>query len=861
MIIVKVVILILIYTSFGFSNDRELYKTILETLIGAGELEEALQVAQKGTEMFPEDIYWWEKYAQLLIWNNKLNEALDVLIKAGELFNNRDFLRKAFELALKLRDYNKASLLISKTDVSQEKALEVYRGEGNIYRLIEYLKSKEDKESLSMLIDILVFLGELNEALKIIEKMKNLYGYDVNLAMLEANIYYKKGNFVKSLSTLKKFMELVDEDNTEFWMSLSDIAWDLRDYETSLTASMKLIRLNKARREDYFRVFAILIHKDIEKAILIARESYKRFGSSDLFKKGLYVLHDNNRIEELIIFIENIIKMEEGIIDKDIAELYVHSLSRLGKYKKAVNFIESFLKKHKNSTLIAQYIYMLIELELFHKLKDIIYKYSDEYKDDETVTKALISGYIVLGYPRKAFILYKKRGIKDRILLYEIFNAMGRKNEAFMIKYREFSKIKRIIENGNHISNVEIDVISRYMYLGISFLSKHQYEKLLEITKDILPDNIWQEFYQSFLIKYRRYKELEYIASRKESSIKRWVRINLFLLGYSVRIDDIFKTPKEKALIYYKEGNYLKAYSYMSIIASEYIYDRGFVNTFINSYRFLKDKVKVNLKLEDWGAYKEIEKRFIYESTYSIDVYFDAITPATQPIGQWYKAGVSYNHDYSKTNIRTSIGILKKLKTVPILKFEISEDITKDLKVNVEWDFNAEPKDTIYMYLNLLEDSVKINSKLYFQEDLSLDVSYQVDFYKNYNYENIGISNGFNINIHGPAVLEDIFRISLGYEFRDYTNYTDNILPVDFHNIIIYLNTYESVRLLSRIETYISGGIGYNSAFGNSFFVSGGFKSRIFGIDELSLNLNLSRNTVSVEDTLVVFELSYLWLF
>lgn len=109
----------------------------------------------------------------------------------------------------------------------------------------------------------------MEDALKYIKQLEEIKQLDIHQINLYASILYAMKKYQDSLYVLKKYINNIEnfekeenkEEISDYYKTLSDLAWFLRDYETSIYASAKLDSLSKSRLVDYIRLSTYYLEK------------------------------------------------------------------------------------------------------------------------------------------------------------------------------------------------------------------------------------------------------------------------------------------------------------------------------------------------------------------------------------------------------------------------------------------------------------------------------------------------------------------------------------------------------------------------------------------------------------------------
>ncbi len=506
-----------------YSADRETLKLIISALLGVGKLEKALKVAERGTSLFPEDHFWWETYAQLLIWNDRTAEALEPLVKAYKLSRKRELLNRAFYLALALNRYDVAKELLAEgAKASQEEKELIYKETGDVEALIELLKSKGDRKSVLSLAELLFALGRKKEALETLERLSKTSGRDARSALLEARIFFSQKRFRKALEILKEVMNSTPSDYEEFWATLSDLSWMMGDYETSEIATMKLIEHKKARAGDYYRAVDILSLKDPQKAISLSLEAWSRFRVLLFLERAVDIAYQAKKWDVVIRLVGKHRKLTKN---NYILRLYAEALLKTGKRGKAFALIENALEKHYTDTLLSYYLYTLIEHKEHLRLEKVIRRY--RHKEQE-LPLPFIYSYLFLQQGNKAYKLYRRTKLKDNILKADILTLLGKEREARNLRFREFIRMKKKIRENPELLQ-EPEFLRRFLYVAMDFVKAGGYERMLFEARDTLHEDVWRDIYLSFLFRQGRYERIKRLARIEKYYLEPWMKINLYL--------------------------------------------------------------------------------------------------------------------------------------------------------------------------------------------------------------------------------------------------------------------------------------------------------------------------------------------
>ncbi|MBX0311637.1 MAG: tetratricopeptide repeat protein, partial [Sulfurihydrogenibium sp.] len=276
--------------------DEELLKLILITFLGNQDLENAYIVAKKGAELFPNNPYWLKNLGQVAIWTKRPAEGIEAYLKLYQITKDENTKRELFNLALATNRFDIAINLVEKDALSGKfndlkTLLYIYQQAGEVKKLTEILEAMYEKDKnidiLRNLTMILYNYGNLDKASKYGEILYSRQDKNYKDVLLYSSILYAKKDLKKSLEVLKSYIpnitvgKDIEEDKLEYLYTLSDLAWALRDFDTSINIAVQLDKIDKGRLAEYIRLYTHFYYKKEYKLsadyALKGYEKYKDF--------------------------------------------------------------------------------------------------------------------------------------------------------------------------------------------------------------------------------------------------------------------------------------------------------------------------------------------------------------------------------------------------------------------------------------------------------------------------------------------------------------------------------------------------------------------------------------------------------
>ncbi len=521
------------------SSSNLLMRLALSALLGAQKLEQALALAKKGTELFPKDPYWWEKYAQILVWTGRTEEALEPLLRLYELTGDKETAKQLFSLSVALRNYDLALRLIKEVEPPYKDAVFIYMETGKVDKLIEYLQAQKTQEAKELLAQLLFSLGRLKEALNAVQEAEG-FGQKPELVLLKANILYAMREYKKALEVLKGYADKNPED-VDFWQTLSDLSWMLGDYQTAVRASLWLIDKDKARAEDYQRVVLYFSEKEPEKAIKYALEGWQKHQTVFLFERAMYIAYINQKWDTLI----DIANRERSIVfEKDyLLFYYLEALIRRGDVTQAINLLEKRLKERFSTQLLAFYLYTLVELEDAQRLKKAVREY-ERYAVD--IPEPFIVAYIKLQLGAYAFNLYRRAKLDNPVLYADVLSAYGKEDEAKDLRFKLFTERRKRLREDPSLYE-DVNFMREFLYLASEFMQRSEYERLLLNLEKVLPEREIRSVYLAYLLSKQEYDKASRLVRFMRYKEEAWMALNRSL--YEMELDEVRKILTAKGEI------------------------------------------------------------------------------------------------------------------------------------------------------------------------------------------------------------------------------------------------------------------------------------------------------------------------
>jgi predicted Zn-dependent protease len=872
----------------SYKTEEKYYQLLVQSFLGANDLQNALRVLEDAVRRFPQNPKWWELYGQVLLWNKMGAKAGEAFYEGYKNTKNKELAQKAFEISLAFNRIDIAKELMEIVSVPPDVKLYIYDQLGDVEGLLKLLYVLKTKDMLLMKAEILNASGRKKEAEETINEYIKIYGKDERSVLLLANIYYSDRKFEQSLKVLKDFLPSATEDNVKFYRTLSDLAWMLQDYDATALASEKLISLSKGEMTDYIRLSELYFRKGSKRAVSLALEGYKKFEDLILLKTAFYYSYAFGLYDQTVaIFKDHRDKLQE---DVNTVLSYLLALQQLGKKEEALEELEKSLAKAKTPELISFYIYSLVEAQRVEKLKSALKEY-EAYARNPSVAQAYAVAYIFLQKGQTALRYYKLSGSKDPLLYADIINVMGMEEEAKAIKLKAYRELK----NGG-VPWDDLEKLRLYLSLAMEFENPEIFEKKLQRARGVLSDAVWKDIYFAYLFSKEQREKAILQQRLYKYPLKPWMWLNLalwqddrYLVLQLLESDPEALPIRDRVEALRRVGQLRRALELAFKGLEENPYDYQLYKQFRDLAVQESNRVSLEATHQKREAYGQFVERLevetkLGETNYSLGFRSSTFQPTykkdqviEQKVGG-YQAEIYLRRRFDMGYIGFGIGQLERLRSVANFRLFGESYLFSRLSAGFEVGYRQPSTESLYLELGGLKHHAKLSltftpySRLSFYSSLEFSEFYSQDIKR--------LGTGFY------TYNQAQYKLKAGYPdytlraFFSYGNYREK---AGSKGVIEQLSPFTAFRVLP--ENYYTVGLGFSFGFEHKdsytrfwrpFFDASlaynslgslgisteiGLGGAVFGRDNLSLGLSFSKNTGGIEETVIGPYLIYRYYF
>ena len=512
----------LMYKSFLFSKD----------------LKNAYKIAKKAILLNPNSVSWHEKMAEISLWSNHNNEALDQYTWIYKKTDDTKLADKIIKQMLATYQYKKAFPIIKKeirkkkklkkTDQIIDISSKIGEPENAIKLLKQQYKKHPSTKYLSDILSLYMIIGEFDGIEEIVKKYENAKDKDIKGSMALSKYYFIKKDLDKAYKALLDIKSKATKEDKEYFIHLSDMGWYLGDYNNAVYASLMLYRSKEARVVDYTRIETMYIKKDIALVKNIAIDAIKNHNNKTIFLSYANEIIDKGDFKTLdkTIQIQLNDKNNSKILKEDPnfwlikAKVDEHFL-REAKVKE--DLFKALSLNSKSVAIKKTIIWNLINANQYQEIKKMIEDIEKNKPINKELYHPLSAAYFTIQQPTKAYSYINKSielepdNINLLFLKTEILAQQGKIKE----KKKELKNILSILTNRSDNDPKLLkdnDFLRAYLQASLEIASHDRFIQLLSGSKKYLTTKDYKELMIADALKQKKYQKAQKIYKTLKKS-------------------------------------------------------------------------------------------------------------------------------------------------------------------------------------------------------------------------------------------------------------------------------------------------------------------------------------------------------
>lgn len=279
--------------------DPQDYVLAFDALIGAGDLQRAFDVAQKAVQSVPQDRAWRLRLAKVSQWTQRpevMAEQWIAVFQQGD--HSPGTVAKVIELApladkplVALQAWTIYAQQKSLTDTQWQDVFALYESAAQPESGSEFFAQQFKHSQHPLMLEYAARLaqnaGNDARAEAFYTQRAALEPFSLDSVLRAVVSQVRRGKMREALTLMEAREARIPADAMEFWRLLSQVAWELRDYDVARKAYARYARLPQAVSSDWSRLIFLVRREHPGQAADLAIEAYKKFGLVDQLLLGL----------------------------------------------------------------------------------------------------------------------------------------------------------------------------------------------------------------------------------------------------------------------------------------------------------------------------------------------------------------------------------------------------------------------------------------------------------------------------------------------------------------------------------------------------------------------------------------------
>lgn len=288
--------------------DPQDYALAFDAFVAAGDLQRAFEVAQKAVRSVPQDRAWRMRLATISQWTERpqvMAEQWIALFEQGD--HSPTTAAKVIEFApladrplVALEAWTVYARQRNLSDKQWQDVLTLYESAAQPERGADFFVAQFKRHQYPLLLEYAAQLagnaGDDARAESLYVQRTELEPFSLDSVLRAVVNQVRRGRMREALTLMKTHEARVPADALEYWRLLSQVAWELRDYDLSRQGYERYARLPQAVSADWSRLIFLVRRDHPGQAADLAIEAYKRFGTTDQLLLGLGIYAERGDI-------------------------------------------------------------------------------------------------------------------------------------------------------------------------------------------------------------------------------------------------------------------------------------------------------------------------------------------------------------------------------------------------------------------------------------------------------------------------------------------------------------------------------------------------------------------------------------
>jgi tetratricopeptide (TPR) repeat protein len=404
--------------------DEQIFSLAYEVFLGNRNLRDAYLVSEEAVNQVPDSLVWRRRLAQVAEWRRRPEVALVQWLHTARRTQQKADYEQVLRLARGLYDYDNIILAIQgvaarggqPAERQWMELVQAYEASGRADEAITYLESVTQSQPQKVVLEQLVRLyenvGRPAQSISTLERLESDFGPSLPWSMKRAALLSQEHRLRDAFVALQRAQPLAKDDDTEYWRTLGDLAWQLQQTEIAEGAYQVMYRTNRLPDELIERMIRVLSQRAPLEAAQLAQQAWRRSRQPSLFLSMLDLYGAQGAWDRVRQAFETLSKSDESLFAES-DRYWVHRAQFLGRIDRAPQAMRAFQRAMAlNPTSLdirAAVLWHLIEQRQFETLREYTTRWAREAEAYSSLWGPFAAAYASLGEPHRAVTFYARQ--------------------------------------------------------------------------------------------------------------------------------------------------------------------------------------------------------------------------------------------------------------------------------------------------------------------------------------------------------------------------------------------------------------------------------------------------------------------
>ncbi len=395
------------------------YDLAWQAFLGAGQLNDAIRLAQRALRAYPDSVLWHRRLASAAEQNNDevlaaRNDAWLVITAHQDklLDHTIDLANATFQNDLAIRLMQQRAFHEAFNPGHWQALIDSMLNLGRFDQALASLQQADRRHPRPFFLreqaNVLLQAGRPAARASVLRQMIERYGAAPETVLQLASLEYAQGHLEQALGTLRRGRALATAKDTVYWQTLSSLAWMLQDFDEAAAASRILVRAASAQAADYQRLYQIYIANRPAVAYAYALVGWRHTHASPLFFQALTAAGQLGPAALSQTLFDSVRPQDRAMLEgqPQFWMQWAQLARQQGNDKLARSrYAQALRRAPSDAHVIAGYLWLLIDSHDTARLRTLTRRWERRLLSDRTIREGLSAALAMLDQPGRALRL------------------------------------------------------------------------------------------------------------------------------------------------------------------------------------------------------------------------------------------------------------------------------------------------------------------------------------------------------------------------------------------------------------------------------------------------------------------------